>query len=280
VPAAIDVERGAYVTVCAELLAEGVSPEALSAALATSPPEFERFRVTLLTLPPRPEVGSQAAIVEAARYVSGTVDVEAPLTELLLVGSEGDWRLGRVVSRATKTYLAHEHKPHGFSSALPARVARAMVNLAATPGDTVVDPCCGVGTILLEVWAAGMRGVGGDVNPKLAGLTAVNLRHFGRPAWVCAADAGTPWTHGNAVVTDFPYGRQSAREQGLYERLLAALPAFAPRLALVTAEEVGELLLEAGYDVLRTADVLKHHGFRRRVYLAQVRRDAAPTDAR
>jgi tRNA G10 N-methylase Trm11 len=73
------------------------------------------------------------------------------------------------------------------------------------------------------------------------------------------------------VVTDFPYGRQSAREPRLYERLLAALPSFAPRLALVTAEVVDELLVRSGYDVLRTADVPKSRGFRRRVYLAQVR---------
>jgi len=271
VPHPIDVERAAYVSVCAQLLAAGRRPADLSRALQPIRPEFERFRVTLITLPPRPKVSSHEAIVEAARHVCGSVDVSDPLTELLLVGSEGDWRLGRVISRASKTYLAHERKPHAFSSALPARVARAMVNLAAVPGDTVIDPCCGVGTILLEAWAAGMRAVGGDLNPKLAGMACANLRHFGRPPWVCAADATTPWATADAVVTDFPYGRQCARDPRLYERLLAALPAFAPKLAVVTAEDIEAMLGDAGYDVLQTADVLKSHGFRRRVYLAQVR---------
>ncbi len=271
VPKPVDVQRAAYLTVCAEELASGPSPADLSDALAARRPEFERFRITLLTLPPRPRIGSHEAIVEAARHVSGSIDVVTPLTELLLVGSEGRWSLGRVVSRASRSYLAHEHKPYGFSSSLPARVARAMVNLAAAPGQTIVDPCCGVGTVLLEAWAAGIRAVGGDLNPKLAGMTGANLRHFGRPVWVCAADAGIPWARADAVVTDFPYGRQSAREPQLYQRLLASLPAFAPKLSVVTAEDIREMLVQAGYDVLRTADVLKSQGFRRRVYLAQVR---------
>jgi predicted RNA methylase len=271
VPRAVDVEHAAYVTVCAEELAAGPSLSALSEALAQRRPHFERFHITLVTLPPRPQVGSHAAIVEAARFVTGTVDAEHPLIELLLVGQEGEWRLGQIVSRASKTYFAHEQKPHGFSSALPARVARAMVNLGAKPGDTVIDPCCGVGTILLEAWAAGARAVGGELNRKLAGLTQANLRHFGRPPWVCIADACRPWARADVVVTDFPYGRQCARDPQLYERLLAALPGFAPRLVVVTAEDLGERLEQAGYEVLQAADVVKSHGFRRRVTLAQVR---------
>jgi tRNA G10 N-methylase Trm11 len=270
IPEAVNVERAAYVTACAELLASGPSPESLSQQLEACRPEFERFRITLQTIPPRPRIGSQEAIVEAARHVYGSVDVNAPLTELLLVGSESEWHFGRVVSRASKTYLAHEHKPYQFSSALPARVARAMVNLAAAPGDAVLDPCCGVGTILLEAWAAGMSAVGGDLNPKLAGMTRANLSHFGRPPWVCIADAGVPWARADAVVTDFPYGRQSERKPRLYERLLAAFPSFAPRLALVTADDVSGLLAAAGYRVLRTVEVSKPQGFKRRIHVAQV----------
>ena len=271
VPWQVDVERAAYVTTCAELLAHGPCPEALAQQLAVTRPTFERFRVTLLTLPPRPKINSQRAIVEVAKHVYGTVDLRTPLSELLLVGTQAEWHFGRVVSRTARSYAAHEHKPHQFSSALPARVSRAMVSLAARPGDTVVDPCCGIGSILLEAWAAGMRAVGGDLNPKLAGMTRANLRHFGRPPWVCVADAGRPWTRADAVVTDFPYGRQSPRTPQLYERLLGNFPLLARRLVLVTAADVGGLLDEAGYDVLRAVGVPKHDGFTRRVYVAQVR---------
>jgi len=269
-PRAVNVERAAYVVACAELLAAGPSPAALAEQLATRGLAFERFRITCVGVPPRPVMDGHAAIVEAARYLGGSVDLEQPLTELLLVGSEAEWYLGRVVSRASKSYRQHDRKPYVFSSSLPARIARAMVNLVAAPGDTVIDPCCGVGSILLEAWSAGMRAVGADLNRKLVGMTQANLRHFGRPPWVCVADAAASWARGDAVVTDFPYGRQSARRAGLYERLLAAFPSYAPRLAVVTAEDIEQPLAASGYEVLRVVRVAKSEGFARCVHLAKV----------
>jgi tRNA G10 N-methylase Trm11 len=271
VPQPVDAERTAYVATCAEMLAHGPRPEAIAEQLAATRPTFERFRVTLLTLPPRPKIDSQRAIVEVARHVYGTVDLQTPLQELLLVGTETEWHFGRLVSRTARSYAAHEHKPHQLSSALPARVARAMVSLVAKPGDRVIDPCCGTGTILLEAWAAGASAVGGDVNPKLAGMTRENLEHFRRPPWVCAADATTLWVTGDAVVTDLPYGRQTQRTPELYARLLSRFPSFAPRLAVVTAEDITDLLIGAGYEVLRTAAVPKPSGFSRRIHVARVR---------
>jgi tRNA G10 N-methylase Trm11 len=271
VPQPVDAERTAYVATCAEMLAHGPRPEAIAEQLAATRPTFERFRVTLLTLPPRPKIDSQRAIVEVARHVYGTVDLQTPLQELLLVGTETEWHFGRLVSRTARSYAAHEHKPHQLSSALPARVARAMVSLVAKPGDRVIDPCCGTGTILLEAWAAGASAVGGDVNPKLAGMTRENLEHFRRPPWVCAADATTLWVTGDAVVTDLPYGRQTQRTPELYARLLSRFPSFAPKLAVVTAEDITEPLLAAGYEVLRTVAVPKPSGFSRRIHVARVR---------
>ncbi len=65
---------------------------------------------------------------------------------------------------------------HGFHS-YPARmhpaVARGVLAAYATPGDRVLDPFCGSGTVLVESLAAGMRSRGVDLNPiaiRLAGV--------------------------------------------------------------------------------------------------------------
>jgi len=50
--------------------------------------------------------------------------------------------------------------------AMPPRLARIMVNLAGcTPGKTLLDPFCGVGTILQEALLSGAAVVGVDLNP-------------------------------------------------------------------------------------------------------------------
>ncbi|MGQ9730636.1 MAG: TRM11 family SAM-dependent methyltransferase [Candidatus Zipacnadales bacterium] len=271
VPAPIAVDRAAYVMVCAEQLASGPTPEALADELAPQGLSFERFRVTTTTIPPRPKIPTHQALLQITRPIHGTVDLINPWTELLLVGSASGWYLGRVISRSDKSFRAHERKPYVFSSSLPARLARGVVNLVAAPGETLVDPCCGVGSVLLEAWAIGIRAVGGDINRKLVGMTRVNLRYFGYPPWVCLADASIPWACADAVVTDLPYGRQFKREDDLYNRLLCSFPNMARRLALVTAEDVRSLLEEAGYEVLQEIIVLKSRTFARHIYVAQVR---------
>jgi hypothetical protein len=267
---AADVARAAYLAACGELLASGPDPTALAGNLRGRGLAYERFRITLVTLPPRPGIDAREAIVEAARHIGGTVDLAYPHTELLLTGSAGEWHLSRVVSRSSKSFRRHEHKPWAFSSSLPARIARCMVNLVASPGDIVVDPCCGAGTIPLEAWAAGVRAVGSDLNPKLVGMTRANLEHFGYPPWACVANATHLAARADAVVTDPPYGRQSRREEGLYERLLASFPSLAPRLCLVAGSAIDDLLEGAGYETLRVA-CTRRGGLERRVYVARVR---------
>lgn len=273
VPQPVAVERAAYVTACAELLASAPSAKAIARAVASLGLSFDRFRITLVTLPPRPPVAKRETIVDVAQHIDGTVDLTTPLNELLLVGTQSEWHFGRVVSRSLKSFRGHERKPRMFSSSLPARLARAMVNLVASPGDIVVDPCCGSGSVVLEAWAIGARAVGADLNPKLAGMTQANLRHFGRPEWVCVAEGAEFAARGDAVVTDLPYGRQSPRMQGLYERLLANFPSIAPRLSVVAASDIHGLLLDSGYRIERVASI-RRGSLERRVYAARVERDA------
>ena len=60
--------------------------------------------------------------------------------------------------------------------AMPPRLARIMVNLAScTPGKSLLDPFCGVGTILQEALLAKARVVGVDMNPWCVEATRENL---------------------------------------------------------------------------------------------------------
>jgi tRNA (guanine6-N2)-methyltransferase len=113
-----------------------------------------------------------------------------------------------------RTYKA-EHLP----ASLRPTVAAAMVRLAgAAPGDTVVDPLCGAGTILAEQIALARQRragtvhvVGGDIDRTALQAAAANLRNAGA-GWRLArwdarrlplADASV-----DRVVTNPPFGVQ------------------------------------------------------------------------
>lgn len=85
-------------------------------------------------------------------------------------------------------------------------VAAAMVRLAGIrPGDVVVDPCCGAGTLLVESPAPG---VGSD----LAGVAAArtNALHRRDITWLTADARRLPYPDGSVdhIITNPPWGRQ------------------------------------------------------------------------
>jgi len=60
--------------------------------------------------------------------------------------------------------------------AIPPRLARIMINLTScTPGKTLLDPFCGVGTILQEALLARAKVIGVDLNPWCVQATRENL---------------------------------------------------------------------------------------------------------
>ncbi|MBO2457137.1 N-6 DNA methylase [Actinomadura violacea] len=88
-------------------------------------------------------------------------------------------------------------------------VARLMTRLACRKGDVVLDPACGLGTLLLS--ASGARhALGQDSDPAAARIAAVRLRLAGTPADVVAADSlrgdAFPGEAADAVVCDPPFG--------------------------------------------------------------------------
>ena len=67
-------------------------------------------------------------------------------------------------------------------------VARALVELASEPGDTVLDPFCGSGTTLVEALAAGRNAVGTDVDPLAAFVAGAKVKRHDLRAVDALAD--------------------------------------------------------------------------------------------
>ncbi|WP_245667051.1 N-6 DNA methylase [Actinomadura latina] len=91
-------------------------------------------------------------------------------------------------------------------------VAELMTRLACGDGDVVLDPACGLGTLLLAAPGA-RRALGQDAAPAAARIAAVRLLLAGTPAEVAAADSlrrdGFPGEVADAVVCDPPSGDRS-----------------------------------------------------------------------
>ena len=103
-------------------------------------------------------------------------------------------------------------KPFFHPSAMPAKLARCMVNLGKPKaGELVFDPFCGTGSMLIEAALIGCRVLGLDVQRRMVRGSLRNLAYFKiEPEGVVLADSrNPPITKIDCVVTDPPYGRSA-----------------------------------------------------------------------
>lgn len=97
------------------------------------------------------------------------------------------------------------------------RHARFMVNVTETvEGDTILDPFCGTGGILLEAGLLKRKVIGNDWSLQMSSGASLNLKYFGiRDYNVTNQDFLELETEQevDAIVTDLPYGKNSRLSQ-------------------------------------------------------------------
>ena len=155
--------------------------------------------------------------------IGGRANLSQPQTTFIAVITAEQIRFGRLLSESDNMWLAHDQRPHVTSSSLPSRLARVLVNLVARPGDRLLDPCCGTGTIVMAAAHSGIRAVGYDNNPRMVGATTKNLQHFRLTADVALGDARQVHGQFDAVATDLPYGINLTKDQSQDAEILANL---------------------------------------------------------
>lgn len=252
-----DVSRAAYVKTCMKVITRATDLPELYAQLEEIGLSSEEFRVSVAKFPRRLPLDSHQVMHQVGARIAGDPNLSAPRTVFLVVATREELWLGEVLSGSDGLWNEHSQKAHLYSSSLPTRLARAMVNLVAAPGDKIIDPCCGSGTILIEAASMGVKALGCDINHKLVAASVGNLKHFGLSGMVLLADARNIAGKFDAVVTDLPYGRNCPSDGQLCHDILKNLRNLAPKAAVVTGEDMSELLLKMGYDVKQVIAVPK-----------------------
>jgi tRNA (guanine10-N2)-dimethyltransferase len=103
-------------------------------------------------------------------------------------------------------------RPFLLPITLHPKIARSLVNLSAIKKhETLLDPFCGTGGILLEAGLLGIHVIGSDIEKKMIDGCRKNLEfyHLKNFTLFCAdiADVSKHVRSVDAVVTDFPYAR-------------------------------------------------------------------------
>jgi tRNA (guanine10-N2)-dimethyltransferase len=261
------IANSAYVRLGMHMIAEAFSLDELVQKiipLSLSPPSF---RINFLNLTTNRSLHKNPAIKAISDAIYSAPDLKTPDTQYLLVSQESKIWLGEVSIQNRHNYKQHDNKPFRISSSLPSRLARALVNLVIGQAESILDPFCGSGSILLEAQALGLQAYGMDLNPKMTGMTRKNLDFFNYSAVVEQGDAGKCKMKADAIVTDLPYGRLLLENQNYLCEILPHLRRLAPVSVYVSERNISEWMEQAGYRDIKIYKVKKREGMCRVVHI-------------
>lgn len=269
----VDVTRGAYVKCCMEILFKGGDITEVCGQIEASGLYAEDFRVSVVKRPRCLAVDSMKIAHIVGGVIGGAVCLAQPRVVFLTVITNEQVWLGRLLSESDGWWFVHRKRPYMTSSALPTKLARAIVNLVADCNDRLVDPCCGTGTIVLEAAHMGIPVVGYDINPKMVKATQGNLAHHNLEAGVLLGDARQISVPFDALATNLPYGIMLNRTPNQDREILQNLNKVAPKAAFVAIQDLSKPLEDLGYRVRQIVHVPKQN-LVRRIYITDTRVEA------
>lgn len=204
---------------------------------------------------------------EVGFNILGEAEMKNPETVFGITKVSNKWIFGECESN-TSDWLLHNKKPFSYSNALKVNVSRALVNLAVGNNldCSVVDPCCGIGTVLIEAISMQINIRGYEINPYIGKNAKTNLKYFGYEDVITIGDMKDIQKKFNVAIVDLPYNifTQITPDQQL--SIIDNTRKIADRMVIITFEDMEEQIISVGFHINDRCTVSKGR-FKRHIYL-------------
>jgi tRNA G10 N-methylase Trm11 len=188
---------------------------------------------------------------ELGMCIRGKAMMKQPDVTFGLIHANGKWLLG-LWTEADRSWQTHHQKPQNYSTGLGVTLARALVNIAIpqVEGRQLLDPCCGMGTVVIEALSMGIEAKGNDLNPLAVQGARINLPHYGYDsARITLGDMNDLEGSYEAAILDMPYNLCSVLPDEEQLAMLTSLKRLAGRAVIVSTEWVEGHILDAGWNI-------------------------------
>ena len=184
--------------------------------------------------------------------VNGYPDMHKPRNPLAVTKIKGLWIFGEYERNDFK-WQKHNDKPYSYSNALGLRMARALVNIAMKDNEegTLIDPCCGVGTVVIEALDLCIKVKGCEISKQIAYNARENVEFLGylRDTIVCYDMHKIKDKYDSAII-DIPYGLFSPVTLEEQKAIIHTARNICEKMVIVTFEDMEKFIVEAGFSVI------------------------------
>ena len=198
------------------------------------------------------------SIREIGLIINGQSEMHNPKVMIGVTKVHGRWIVGEY-ERNNYEWHIHDKKPYSYSNSLSLRVARALVNIAVRNnlGCKLIDPCCGVGTVVIEALSMGIEVRGYEINKSIAKNAQKNLEFFGYENVITSGNMHNIEEKYDVAIIDLPYGVFTSTTLNEQTALIKTARRITNKLVIVTFEEMDRYIIEAGFSIANKCHVSK-----------------------
>ncbi len=207
--------------------------------------------------------------IKIAHSIEGEGTVHNPLITLVVTKLENKWYFGKL-NRNDRAFEDHQDKPHSYSNAMTTQISRALINIACGKRNDLrlLDPCCGIGTVVIEALSQNYDITGRELNSLVAEKAQQNLLALGFENVIKCQDMHTITEKYDVAIMDLPYGIMSVTNVELQTGLVTKAYNLADRLLLVANEPSEHLIADTKWNIKDIISIPKATGyFKRYIYV-------------
>lgn len=195
---------------------------------------------------------------EIGLKINGEPDLDDPKAIFGFVLIDDIWYFGEYAA-GEAVWLRHRNKPHSYSTALSTRLARTVANIAAPnpEGLKMIDPCCGIGNVLVEALSMNFNIVGSDINPLVTRHARENIAYFGFSCEVKPSPIAEVIETYDVAIIDMPYNIFTKASPDDQQAILIEARRIAKRVIVVTMDTIDDLIENANFTIIDRCEAKK-----------------------
>ena len=198
------------------------------------------------------------SVTELGKVIQGDVDMKNPSIQFGITLIDDRWIFG-IYEKNDNPWEKHNLKPYTNSNSLETRTARAIVNIAV--GEQVqtrlVDPCCGVGTVVLEALSLAIPVVGYEISWTITNQANQNISYFGYDKCIVKGDMNEIAEKYDVAILDLPYGLFSHTTPTQQKDIINTSRRITEKLVILTCIDMDEDITSAGFTIVDRCTVTK-----------------------
>jgi len=216
---------------------------------------------------PHPE--RRAVEREIGLVIDGEPELDNPEIIYGLLLLDGRWYFGEY-RISESVWRTHVHKPKSYSTALNTRLARSIVNIGVPVIENVrvIDPCCGIGTVVVEALSMGVTIEGRDISPLVCIGARENLAYFDLDGQITKGPIADVQDHYDVAIIDMPYNIYSHVSKEEEFDIIKQARRIADRVVFITVDSIDNMLGEVGFKILDRC-VARKQQFERHVLVCE-----------